>query len=89
MKATMRGRARARVCVLQCCRLNGNRVMAVQEMLLGKQLVSWKFRGNERDVFEYKYACKYKQPAREVRAVGSLKRRHEKRDAKKADGTFT
>lgn len=67
--------------------------MAVQEMLLGKQLVSWKFRGNESDKYTntntYKYVCKYKQHAREVRAVGSLKRRHEKRDAEKADGTFT
>ena len=29
------------------------------EMLLGKQLVSWKLKGNERDVFECKYVCKY------------------------------
>ena len=47
------------VCVCLSCSLNGNSVKAVRETLLGKQLVSWKFRGNERDVFECKYVCKY------------------------------
>lgn len=82
-------KAAACVFVLQCCSLNGNRVKAVWEMLLGKQLVSRKFRGNERDVLECKYVCKYKLHAWKVRVVGSLKGRHEKRNAGKTDSSFT
>lgn len=74
MKAAVYAYMCVGVCVCLSCSLNGNSVKAVRDTLLGKQLVSWKFRGNERDVFECKYVCKCELGAREARVVGSLKR---------------
>lgn len=69
--------------VLSHCSLNGNRVQAVCETLLGKQLVSWKFRGNERHVSECKYVRQYKLHAGKVKGAGSLEGGPEKGNVKK------